>query len=441
MLAADAAFARGKIELAETVCRRVLAVDCENREALALLLCVLTRQNRHAEAIAFVDGVLAHFRAVQESNTIVHALLALQHRGFAPRGMLDIGAYQGEFTMFARHMFPAASVVMVEPQEHKQEFLHVLATDLGGDCHVRQCLLGERIRSGVEFHQLDTPFGSTGSSIYPEKSDFPRKVLTLPGRLTRLKGHHDFITLVARLVAEGIDVFFAPAKPMADAAWYASRKIPTVIATVTDPVVVEYAVSLARPGKHITGVTTANAELIGKRLQLLAEIVPGLERVGTPIEPALLDACSEEVTLMETAAKRLKLTLVQLPVKTDDPDVEKVVREAQRERVQALVTAPMTGNLEITQSLAVACGRARLPFVHDIPQFAADSLAVYGPDFEDIFRRAAGYVVRILKGEKPAEMPIEEPRDFKLIVNQAHARMLGLTLPQRVLVRADQVIG
>lgn len=182
MLAADAAFARGKIELAETVCRRVLAVDCENREALALLLCVLTRQNRHAEAIAFVDGVLAHFRAVQESNTIVHALLALQHRGFAPRGMLDIGAYQGEFTMFARQMFPAASVVMVEPQEQKQEFLHILATDLGGDCHVRQCLLGERIRSGVEFHQLDTPFGSTGSSIYPEKSDFPRKVLTLPMR-------------------------------------------------------------------------------------------------------------------------------------------------------------------------------------------------------------------------------------------------------------------
>lgn len=255
------------------------------------------------------------------------------------------------------------------------------------------------------------------------------------GQVRRLRA------LAREIVAEGIDVFFAPAKPMADAAWYASRKIPTVIATVTDPVVVEYAVSLARPGKHITGVTTANAELIGKRLQLLAELVPGLERVGTPIEPALLDACSEEVTLMEAAAKRLKLTLVQLPVKTDDPDVEKVVREAQRERVQALVTAPMTGNLEITQALAVACGRARLPFVHDIPQFAADSLAVYGPDFEDIFRRAAGYVVRILKGEKPAEMPIEEPRDFRLIVNQAHARMLGLTLPQRVLVRADQVIG
>jgi putative ABC transport system substrate-binding protein len=247
--------------------------------------------------------------------------------------------------------------------------------------------------------------------------------------------------LAREIVAEKIDVFFAPAKPMADAAWYASRRVPTVIATVTNPVAVDYAVSLARPGKHITGVTTANGELIGKRLQLLTELVPGLERVGTPIETALLDACIEEVQLMETAAARLKLSLVQLPAKAREVDPERVVLEAQRHRVQALVTAPMTSNLDITDNLAAACSRARLPFVHDIPQFADDSLAVYGPDFEDIFRRAAGYVARILKGEKPAEMPIEEPRDFKLIVNLRQARLLGLTVPQRVLVRADQVIG
>lgn len=254
------------------------------------------------------------------------------------------------------------------------------------------------------------------------------------GQVRRLRA------LAREIVDEKVDVFFAPAKPMADAAWYASRRVPTVIATVTDPVKVDYAVSLAHPGKHITGVTTANAELIGKRLQLLTDLVPGLERVGTPIEPALLDACSEEVKLMEAAAARLKLTLVQLPVKTDEADGERVVREAQRQRVQAVVTAPMTSNLEITDQLAIACGRARLPFVHDIAQFAADSLAVYGPDFEDIFRRAAGYMVRILKGEKPADMPIEEPRDFKLIVNLRQARQLGLAVPAQVLVRADQVI-
>lgn len=246
------------------------------------------------------------------------------------------------------------------------------------------------------------------------------------------------------LVAEKVDVIFAPAKPMADAAWYASRKVPTVIATVTDPVVVEYAVSLARPGKHITGVTTANAELIGKRLQLLTELVPGVERIGAPIDPGMADSCSEELDLMERAARQLKLKLVRLNINTARGETDTLIRdalaEAQRSKVQAMITAPMTSNLDLIDQLGAATAAARLPFVHDVPQFAAQSLAVYGPDFEDIFRRAAGYVARILRGEKPAEMAIEEPRDFKLIVNAGQARAMGLTLSPRVLARADQVI-
>jgi putative ABC transport system substrate-binding protein len=251
--------------------------------------------------------------------------------------------------------------------------------------------------------------------------------------------------MAREIVAEKVDVFFAPAKPMADAAWYASRQVPTVIATVTDPVVVEYAVSLARPGKHITGVTTANAELIGKRLQLLTELVPGIERVGIPIDPDMVDSCEEELRLMELAAKQLKVRLVRLNPTVSRRDTDSVIREAMAEaarlRVQALITAPLSSNLDVVDTLGVAAAAARLPFVHDVPQFAHQALAVYGPDFEDIFRRAAGYVVRILQGEKPATMAIEEPRDFKLIVNAAQARLFGLTLPPRVLVRADQVIG
>jgi putative tryptophan/tyrosine transport system substrate-binding protein len=131
---------------------------------------------------------------------------------------------------------------------------------------------------------------------------------------------------------------------------------------------------------------------------------------------------------------------VQVKARADTVDVDEVVRQAQRARVQALVTAPMTTNLEITDRLALAAGAARLPFLHDVPQFAADSLAVYGPDFEDIFRRAAHYVARILAGERPATMAIEEPRAFRLIVNERHARMLGLTIPPTVRLRADEVI-
>ena len=250
--------------------------------------------------------------------------------------------------------------------------------------------------------------------------------------------------LARELVQARVDVIFAPAKILADAAWYASRSIPTVIATVTDPVVVAYAESLARPGKHITGVTTANAELIGKRLQLLAELVPGLKRVAIPIDPDLLASCSEELDLMEKAARQLGLTLLRVPIKSDDVQrratIKAAVDRAVAQKAQAIVTAPMTSNYDVTDMLATEARLQKLPFMHDIPQLARDSLAVYGPDFEDIFRRAGHYTARILKGELPATMAIEEPRSFQLIVNLGTARALGITPPQSILLRADEVI-
>src|SRR6185312_10585446 len=142
---------------------------------------------------------------------------------------------------------------------------------------------------------------------------------------------------MAREIVEAkVDVMFAPAKPMADAAWYASREVPTVIATVTDPVVVQYANSLAKPGKHITGVTTANAELIGKRMQLLTELVPGLKRVGTLLDTGLLDSCQEEMSLMKKAAARLGLTMVPISVMAEAIDIEAAMKRAQAAKVQAI---------------------------------------------------------------------------------------------------------
>ncbi|MEO5861051.1 MAG: ABC transporter substrate-binding protein, partial [Burkholderiales bacterium] len=246
--------------------------------------------------------------------------------------------------------------------------------------------------------------------------------------------------LAREIAAEKVDVFFAPAKPMADAAWYASRRIPTVIATVTDPVAVDYAVSLARPGKHITGVTTANAELIGKRMQLLTEMIPGIKRLGTFIDEGLLASCGEEMALMDKSAAKLGLTLVRIPVDAGKIDLEAALKRAQEARVQAVITAPMTSNQDITDKLALLSTKYRMPFMHDVPQLAGDAIAVYGPDFEDIYRRAGHYVARILKGEKPAAMAIEEPREFKLIVNARAARQLGIVVPEVMRVRADQVI-
>ena len=246
---------------------------------------------------------------------------------------------------------------------------------------------------------------------------------------------------MAREIVEAkVDVMFAPAKPMADAAWYASREVPTVIATVTDPVVVQYANSLAKPGKHITGVTTANAELIGKRMQLLTELVPGLKRVGTLLDTGLFESCREEMNLMTKSAAQLGLTIVPISVMAEAINLEAAMKRAQAAKVQAVMTAPLTTNLDITDRVATLATQYGLPFIHDVPQLASEGLAVYGPDFEDIFRRAGHYVARILKGEKPAEMAIEEPKQFKLIINLRAAKRLGITVPQSVLVRADEII-
>lgn len=247
-------------------------------------------------------------------------------------------------------------------------------------------------------------------------------------------------SLAREIVEAKVDVMFAPAKPMADAAWYASRRVPTVIATVTDPVAVQYAESLARPGKHITGVTTANAELIGKRLQLLTELLPGLKRVGTFVDEGLLASCEEEMLLMDKAAAKLGLSIVRLNVGTGHVDYEGAMKQALSSKVQAVITVPMTTNLDITDKVAVYASKHRLPFIHDVPQFADVGLAIYGPDFEDIFRRAGHYVARVLKGGNPAEMAIEEPKQFRLIVNLRSAQQLGITIPQSVLLRADEVL-
>lgn len=182
MQVADAALAQGDVAFADGVCRRVLLADRENTPALAMFVCIATRAGRHTEALAAVSAILDHFRSLHESNTLPHALLLLERQGFTPRGILDVGAYHGEFSVFARQVFRDTAVLMVEPQPKKREFLDALAQQLGGDVAVRCCLCGDHARPAVVFHQLATPFGSTGSSIYPEMSDFPREVLSLPMR-------------------------------------------------------------------------------------------------------------------------------------------------------------------------------------------------------------------------------------------------------------------
>ena len=249
-----------------------------------------------------------------------------------------------------------------------------------------------------------------------------------------------FKPLARELAAAKVDVFFAPATPMATAAWYADKNSPIVIATILDPVELKFVKSLGRPGTRVTGVTTMNDELMTKRLQLLTEMVPGLKRVGVVIDEAMRDACKQEVEHGEEAAKKLGLTLVMVHV--DRPEaMDAGFRKLVDAKVQAVMTTLLSTRNGIEKEQAEAALRHRLPSMHELEYGAQQGgLMSYGPDFEDIFRRAGHYVGRILKGGKPAEMPMEQPRQFRLVVNLRTAKALGITIPQSLLLRADEVI-
>jgi putative tryptophan/tyrosine transport system substrate-binding protein len=249
-----------------------------------------------------------------------------------------------------------------------------------------------------------------------------------------------FKPLARELADKKVDVFFAPATPMATAAWYAVKNTPIVVATILDPVELEFVKSLARPGTRVTGVTTMNDELTTKRLQLLMEMVPGLKRVGVVFDEGIHNACKQEIEHAEKAARQLGLTLVMVNIDRADR-LDAGFRKLADAKVQAVISTLLSTRNNLEKDYAEAALRYRLPSMFEM-EFAAHQggLMSYGPDFTDIFRRAGRYTGRILKGGKPAEMAMEQPREFRLVVNLKTAKALGLTVPPAVRLRADEVI-
>ena len=249
-----------------------------------------------------------------------------------------------------------------------------------------------------------------------------------------------FKPMARELAAKPVDVFFAPATPMATAAWYADKTTPIVVATILDPVELKFVKSLGRPGTRVTGVTTLNDELTFKRMQLLMDMVPGLKRVGVVIDEAMRSACTQEVEHAEKAAKALGLTLVMVHI--DRPEaLDAGFAKLIEMKVQAVISTLLSTRNNLEKEYAEAALRARLPSMFEL-EYAAHQggLMSYGPDFTDIFRRAGRYTGRILKGDKPAEMAMEQPREFRLVINLKTAKALGIKVPPAVRVRADEVI-
>ena len=249
-----------------------------------------------------------------------------------------------------------------------------------------------------------------------------------------------FLPLAREMSDAKVDVFFAPATVMAAAAWRAARDTPIVIATILDPVELGFVKSLGRPGTQVTGVTAMTKELIPKRLQLLLETVPGIKRVAVIVDHVMRDSCKQEIDALQAAARTLGLTLSLVYI--DGPNsVEPVFAKLPASGVQAVITTITSTRNGLEREYAEAALKHRLPSMHELTYGAEmGGLIAYGPDFGDVYRRAGTYVGKILKGAKPADLPVQEPTRFEMVLNLKTAKALGVSIPQAILQRADRVI-
>ena len=247
--------------------------------------------------------------------------------------------------------------------------------------------------------------------------------------------------LAADLVRLKVDVIVGSTTSDAVAAQKASGAIPIVVAAAADPVATGLVESLARPGSNITGLSQIASELAGKRLELLKEIIPRLSRVAVLWNPqnAVSTLNWKELQL---PARQLGVQLHSLEVRSPK-EFDQAFEDALRVRAGALtlMPAPLFGGIVNLKRIADFAAKNRVPSISFSSEFAdAGGLVTYGPDRADMFRRAATFVDKILKGAKPGDLPIEQPTKFELVVNMKTAKALGIKIPQSVLVRADGVI-
>ena len=254
------------------------------------------------------------------------------------------------------------------------------------------------------------------------------------GQLERLPA------LAADLVRLGVDIIVSGADPNTVAAMKATTTIPIVMTNSVDPIGAGLVASLARPGGNVTGFTADTGdEILGKRLELLKDALPNLSRVGVLWNPDFAPNRSR-LTSMREAARALGLTLIPAEARGLDA-LEQAFATMVREPMQAFVVVGESVLFNYRGQIAVMALRNRLPAASSLREYAeAGFLLTYGVDFRDLFRRAAVFVDKIFKGAKPADLPVEQPTKFELVVNLKTAKALGLTLPPTLLSRADEVI-
>jgi putative tryptophan/tyrosine transport system substrate-binding protein len=249
-----------------------------------------------------------------------------------------------------------------------------------------------------------------------------------------------YADLVAEVIRLKVDVIVVDGSSLALAVKKATSSIPIVVSSSTDPVGTGLINSMARPGGNVTGLTTLSEELGGKQLELLKEIVAGLNRVAI-LRPRGL---ANDIFVKETepTAQRLGVKLIPLVFRGPE-DFEDAIRSAMKERANGLIErlGPTTSSADRKRVVELTV-KNRLPAISSFTGWAEvnGGLITYGADRNAIYRRAASYVDKILKGAKPADLPVEAPTKFELVINLKTAKQIGLTIPPNVLARADRVI-
>jgi putative tryptophan/tyrosine transport system substrate-binding protein len=246
--------------------------------------------------------------------------------------------------------------------------------------------------------------------------------------------------LAAELVQLGVDVIVTASNPNTVAAMKATTTIPIVMANGVDPTGARLVASLARPGGNVTGLAVdTGGEIFGKRFELLKEILPNLSRVGILWNPDFAPNRTR-MTSMGEMARALGLT--PIPVEARGlGELEHAFATIMRERAQAFVVLGDGVLFNYSGQIAIMALKNRLPAASALRQDAeAGLLLAYGADFPDLFRRAAGFVDKIFKGAKPADLPVEQPTKFELVINLKTAKALGIIVPPTLLTRTDEVI-
>ena len=250
--------------------------------------------------------------------------------------------------------------------------------------------------------------------------------------------HRDLPRLAAEMVAREPALIYAPPTPSAVAAKQATRTIPIVFAAVGDPVGTGLVASLARPGGNVTGVVSVIDSLAPKRVELLREILPGAKRLGVPGDPA--DTRSTiDLAALAPVATALGLTIVVAEA-SNPVEFDVAVTKLIGQGVDAVLSGT-TISANLRERLIELANRRRVPVVGHASYMAeAGALFSYGASRADQLRRSAQLVDKILKGAKPADIPVEQPTKFELVINMKTARALGITIPKSLLLRADEVI-